>query len=123
MRAGRLRGWANGLPCVIMSDPEPMPQRLEIEAGPDIEPAVYADFAALWHTPAIFVMDFAALMGPAQHAQGPDGQAVVDAKARIVARVRMPPQQVFELMKALEQQLSAYEQEAGQRPSEPPITM
>ena len=31
--------------------------------------------------------------------------------ARVVARVRIPPSQVWELMKALEQNLSAYERE------------
>lgn len=35
---------------------------------------------------------------------------------RIVSRVRIPPSQVFELMKALEQQLSAYEKEIGGSP-------
>lgn len=39
--------------------------------------------------------------------------------ARIVARIKIPPAQVFELMKALEQQLTAWEKETGQRPAEP----
>ena len=34
--------------------------------------------------------------------------------ARVVARVRIPPGQVWELMKSLEQNLSAYERENAQ---------
>jgi hypothetical protein len=36
--------------------------------------------------------------------------------ARVVSRVRIPASQVFELMKVLEKQLSAWELETGQRP-------
>ncbi len=32
-------------------------------------------------------------------------------RAQVVARVRIPPSQVFEVMKVLEQQLSAWERE------------
>jgi hypothetical protein len=35
--------------------------------------------------------------------------------ATVVSRVRIPPSQVFELMKALEQQLSAWEKEHPNR--------
>jgi len=34
-----------------------------------------------------------------------------------VSRVRIPPDQVFELMKALEQQLTMWENETGKRKS------
>jgi hypothetical protein len=33
----------------------------------------------------------------------------------VVARVRVPPSQVFEIMKALERQLTAWETETGRR--------
>jgi hypothetical protein len=37
-----------------------------------------------------------------------------------VARVRVPPNQVFEIMKALERQLTGWEQETGRRPKSTP---
>jgi hypothetical protein len=47
-----------------------------------------------------------------------DKQVVV-MSSRVVARVHIPPQQVFELMKALERQLSAWEAETGNKPKDP----
>ena len=62
----------------------------------------YADFVSVWHSRDAFVLDFAVLAQPAT-AQG--------LNARVVTRVRIPPSQVFEIMKALEQQLTAWENE------------
>ena len=98
-----------------MSEPEQPERRLNISATSEMESGVYADFATLWHTSDIFTLDFGAMTRPAQLIQGDTGQPVIDVNARLVARVRIPPQQVFELMKALEQQLSAWEQETGDR--------
>ena len=41
--------------------------------------------------------------------------------ARVVSRVRIPPEQVFELAKALTQQLEFWEQETGRRPPPDPV--
>ncbi|MDQ1683837.1 MAG: hypothetical protein QOC82_574 [Frankiaceae bacterium] len=68
----------------------------------------YADFVSVWHSKDAFVLDFAVLAQPVTAAQ---------FMARVVARVRIPPSQVFEIMKALEQQLTAWEAE---RAAEPP---
>ena len=64
----------------------------------------YADFVSVWHSRDVFVLDFAVLAQPVV-----SGQLV----SRIVSRVRIPPSQVFEIMKALEQQLTAWEKERG----------
>ena len=99
-----------------MSAPDqPLPSRFLIDVPDDVVAGHYADFASIWHTPDVFVLDFAALKGSPQVADA-DGQPVLDFHTRIVTRVRIPPQQVFEVMKALEQQLSAWERETGQRP-------
>jgi hypothetical protein len=45
---------------------------------------------------------------------------VTQAQAQVVARVRVPPSQVFEIMKALERQLTAWETETGRRPRPSP---
>lgn len=80
---------------------------------------VHADLVGVWHTPDSFVMDFSALAEPPQLHQE-SRQDIVMQHAQIVARVRIPPSQVFEIMKALEQQLSAWERETGQ--GAPPAT-
>jgi Protein of unknown function (DUF3467) len=97
-----------------MTEPETPRQRMNISTTPEMEMGVYADFATLWHTPDIFTMDFGAMIRPPQVVGDDDGEPVVDLAARMVARVRIPPKQVFELMKALEQQLSAWERETGE---------
>jgi hypothetical protein len=99
-----------------VSTPQGEPERrFEIEISPEVEAGIYADFASLWHTADSFVIDFAALRQPPYTApEDPQtGRTVAVLPTRIVARVRIPPGQVFELMKALEQQLSMWEKESG----------
>lgn len=99
---------------VAMTEPELPQQRMNLSATPEMESGAYADFVSIWHTPDIFTLDFGTMTRPAQLVPDENGQPVVDLAARLVARVRIPPKQVFELMKALEQQLSAWERETGQ---------
>jgi hypothetical protein len=75
---------------------------------------VHADLVGVWHTRDAFVMDFSALAEPPQVHHDGDREVVVQ-HAQIVSRIRIPPSQVFEIMKALEQQLSAWERETGQQ--------
>lgn len=104
-----------------MSDQQPEPeQRFEIEIAPDVEPGVHADFVTMWHTADTFVLDFAALRRPPELAEDEAGNRKVVLPTRIVSRVKLPPGQVFELMKILERQLSAWEIETGQRPGSEP---
>ncbi|SEG65962.1 Protein of unknown function [Thermomonospora echinospora] len=82
----------------------------------DAEVGVYAGFASVWRTRESFVLDFATEVRPPEVTRDPDsGAQFVHVPARVVARVRIPPGQVWELMKALEQNLSAYERETGGR--------
>ena len=88
-------------------------QRIHMNMPPELAAGVYADFVRAWHTKDAFVLDFANLVEPPRA----EDDAVL-LNATVVARVRIPPAQVFELMKALEQQLSAWEKETGQRQAE-----
>ncbi|WP_170177902.1 DUF3467 domain-containing protein [Thermomonospora umbrina] len=95
---------------------QPLEQRVEITVPEDAEVGVYAGFASVWRTQESFVLDFATEVRPPEVAQDPDsGSRYVHVPARVVARVRIPPGQVWELMKALEKNLSAYERDAGAR--------
>jgi hypothetical protein len=79
-------------------------QQAQIHIPEDRLEGSYADFVSVWHTKDVFVLDFAVLSQPTTPAQ---------LTARVVQRVRIPPAQVFEIMKALEQQLSKWEAERG----------
>lgn len=104
-----------------MSQPTPLPRRLSVSASPDVEAGVYADFVSVWHQPHLFVLDFSAHTSPPQVIEV-EGQRVVNVPARMVARVRIRPEQIWEIMKALEQQLSRWEKEQGRatRQEDPP---
>ncbi|MDR1188668.1 MAG: DUF3467 domain-containing protein [Bifidobacteriaceae bacterium] len=90
-------------------------QRIQLKLPTDSEAGVYADFVRAWHTNDAFVLDFAALSEPPRRESN---QVVLTAS--VVSRVRIPPAQVFELMKALEQQLSSWEKQHGKQPGPPP---
>jgi hypothetical protein len=83
--------------------PEPMPEpepTFQVEISPEIEPGVHADFTSIWHTPDTFVLDFASLRQPPFLEEDEAGSEVLVLPTRIVARVKIPPSQVFELMRA-----------------------
>jgi hypothetical protein len=83
---------------------QPPQQQAHIHLPEDHHAGAYADFVSVWHTNDVFVLDFAVLTQPTTPAQ---------LSARVVSRVRIPPAQVFEIMKALEQQLTKWESERG----------
>jgi len=93
--------------------------RLQMKLPDAAITGVYADFVAAWHTPDVFVLDFAAVRNPASPVDDGSGNQVMQQDALIVARVRIPPGQVFELMKVLEKQLSAWENETGKGSPDP----
>lgn len=83
----------------------------EIDLPEEMVGGQHADFVSIWHTADTFTFDFLAFAGPPEMGEDPDGQPVAITKSQIVARVRIPPRQIFEMMKALEQQLTAWERE------------
>ncbi len=93
---------------------EPLDTRVEITVPPDEEVGAFAGFASVWRAQDSFVLDFATEVRPPEVAEDrATGERYVHVPARVVARVRIPPGQVWELMRALEKNLSAYERERG----------
>ncbi|MRG59787.1 DUF3467 domain-containing protein [Agromyces sp. CFH 90414] len=92
------------------------PRQFTFEIPPDKVEGSFADFASVWHTSTSFVIDFMTVTRPptavADEDGGPDR---VVTPAQVVSRIRIPPQQVFELAKALTRQLEAWERETGNR--------
>ena len=85
---------------------------MNILTPPDQVAGVAADLVGVWHTAESFVLDFSAFADPAR-IETVDGVDVLVQRAQVVARVRIPPSQVFEIMKALERQLTVWERETG----------
>lgn len=101
-----------------MTEPSPA---LQISMPADV-PVAYADFANVWHTSDVFVIDFIAVESPSVPAQDEQGNQVMVVPSKVVQRIRIPPTQVFELMKALETQLSRWELERGTQPGIAPTS-
>jgi len=80
----------------------------------------YADFVSIWHTADAFVFDFATITAAPHAVPGAAGEPVASqVLADVVARIRMPAGQVWEIMKALEAQYTAWERETGRRDESP----
>ena len=94
-----------------MAEPIPPTQaQLTVQLPPESEVGVFADFASVWHTPSTFVLDFLSVKMPAR--PGDSGEApVIDA--RVAARVRIPSEQIFPLIQALQTQGNQWLAETG----------
>ena len=93
---------------------QPREHRVEISVPPEHEVGVFASFASVWRTHDSFVLDFATEVRPPEVTEDAEGGSrYVHVPARVVSRVRIPPSQVWELMRSLERNLSAYERESG----------
>jgi len=98
------------------------PRTFKIDLPPTAADGHFADFASVWHTPNVFVMDFVALTQPPQPSiDAETGVETILVPGQVVSRIRIPPEQVFELAKALAQQLEAWERETGRKAPEKPM--
>ena len=77
----------------------------------DVEAGAYADFVNIWHNNETFILDFAAMTQPPRVVHDDSGDTAATIECRIVTRVRIPQAQVWEVMKGLEKQLAAWENE------------
>lgn len=93
-----------------------MDSNLELEVPSELAGGNFADFVGVWHSTDVFTLDFASVVSPPRPVVDDNGVTRNQINARVVSRVRVPPAQVFELMKALERELSAWERERGATP-------
>lgn len=94
-----------------MTQPQPQPE-FKIQVPDELASGVYSNIVGVWHTPYEFTLDFAVMM-PGELAQDDEGNSRVVIPARVVARVKLPPAQVFELMQALSKNENIYEERLG----------
>jgi len=95
---------------------EPPQPRIEFEshADPALEAGAYANGLAIWHTLHEFTFDFFVSSQPPQEARTPEGELVIRAPHRLVARVRIPPTSVFDIIRTINENLTMYERKFGQ---------
>lgn len=74
----------------------------------DQEAGVYSNLLAVWHSPHEFTFDFAVTLPTMQDAQGN-----IHVPSRVVARVKVPPTTVADILKALRDNLAIYERNYG----------
>src|SRR5262249_55197015 len=63
----------------------------ETHAPPDLQAGAYANALAIWHTAHEFTFDFLVSSEPLQPARTEEGEEVIRAPHRLVARIRIPP--------------------------------
>jgi hypothetical protein len=108
-RAGR-QGYG-----AVVSDPPARPRMaFETHAEPAQEAGSYANALAIWHTGHEFTFDFLVSSEPPQPVRTEDGEEVIRAPHRLVARIRVPPTAVFDIIRTINQNLTLYEQRFGQ---------
>jgi hypothetical protein len=90
--------------------------RFEFHVPEALEGGVYSNILSVWHTPYEFTFDFA-VMTPSQQTE--EGAIV---PCHVVARVKVPPTLLFDILRALNENMTNYEAVFGeiQRPSATP---
>lgn len=73
---------------------------------------VYANFLAVWHTQHEFTLDFAGTQ-PAQPSDPEDDNSPIVVPCHVVSRVRIPVSVVFDVLRALNQNMTQYEDKFG----------
>jgi hypothetical protein len=93
----------------------PAQPRIEFEphADPALEAGAYASGLAIWHTLHEFTFDFFVSSQPPTEAETAEGEKVIRAPHRLVARIRVPPTSVFDIIRTISQNLALYEQKFG----------
>ena len=94
------------------------PIELKIDVPPELEGGTYANVLNVWHTPYEFTLDFGVMQ---QVVESEDADAPVQVPVRVVSRVRIPVTLLFEVLKALNTNMTGYESTFGSiRPPEAP---
>ena len=94
------------------------PIELQMDVPPELEGGTYANVLNVWHTAYEFTLDFGVMQ---QVGEPEDAEAAVQVPVRVVSRVRIPVTLLFEVLKALNTNMTGYESTFGSiRAPEPP---
>jgi hypothetical protein len=92
-----------------MSEPQPPQVHLNVELPMELRNGVHAELAAVWHTRDSFTIDFIAPISPAAPADGGD----YTQPAQVVSRVRVPVSVIFNIARAISDNVAIYESSFG----------
>lgn len=91
--------------------PDPTPPTFEVQLPSELELGAYANVLSVWHSPFEFTLDFATTLQAVQ--SGDDAESVI-VPCRVVARVKLPPTVVFDVLRALNDNMTRYEASYGE---------
>ena len=83
-----------------------------ISLPPELAGGVYANFLAVWHTRHEFTLDFCSTQ-PMEQEDPDDPGSPVQVPSVVVSRVKIPVSLVFEILKALNDNMTRYEARFG----------
>ena len=93
-------------------DPPPREVQYRVDIAPEDQGGEYANFLAVWHSPHEFTLDFCGLQ-PGQPADPEDETSPFVLPCRVVSRVRIPVSVVFDVLRALNENMTRYEDTFG----------
>lgn len=98
-----------------MSDANtPQQAQVRMEIPDELKAGVYANVAAIWHGPYEFTLDFG-VAGMPEHDE--NGDLIVPTP--VVARVKVPTSVIFEIARAIAENVDRYEASYGPIPQTP----
>jgi hypothetical protein len=83
--------------------------QIQVNVPEGLQPGAYANGAMVWHTPYEFTIDFIAI-------QPGDQESPDVVQCLVTSRVRIPPTVIFDLLKALNENMTKYENQFGEIP-------
>jgi hypothetical protein len=86
------------------------PIELKIDVPPKLEGGTYANVLNVWHTAYEFTLDFGVMQ---QVGEPEDADAALQVPVRVVSRVRIPVTLLFQVLKALNTNMTGYESTFG----------
>ena len=81
-----------------------------------LAPGTYANGCAVWSTQNEFSLDFLVSLPPEPGTHPETGESVTIGPQQLVARVKLPPALIFQLMRNLNASMEQYEAEYGPIP-------
>lgn len=92
-----------------------MPERpieLKLDVPAELEGGTYANVLNVWHTAYEFTLDFG-VMQQVGEPDPEDSDAALQVPVRVVSRVRIPVTLLFQVLKALNTNMTGYESTFG----------
>jgi hypothetical protein len=85
--------------------------RFRVAVPPELEAGAYANVLLAWNTAYEFTLDFAIVQQPKA---SDEVDAADEVRCRVVSRIRIPVTLVFDVIRALNEQMTRYEQRFGE---------